>query len=106
MSDAERLLAELWAADEPAERDPRFALAVMQTIERRRFWIDIAGFVPAIVAVCAMLAALGPALAQAIAAAMPPLDNGLIAPLAAGVVMAGVLWSWVTGRLGALSGVN
>ena len=99
MSDADRLFAELWAMDEPAERDSLFALGVMQRIELRRFWQEAAGLAAVLVAACAVIWSLGPVLAPEVAAVMPAADSAAIGPIAAGLVMATFLWTWVTGRL-------
>ena len=100
MSDADRLLTELWAQDEPPERDSVFVLAAMERIERRRLWLEALNMVPLIAAACAALAVLGPGLARAIEAAMPTADSAAVAPVAGGLVIAVFLWTWVTGRLG------
>ena len=100
MSDADRRFAELWAMDEPAERDPVFALGVMQGIERRRFWLEATGLAVVVVAGCAVVWALGPALAPGVEAFMPAADNAAAGPIAAGLVMSVFIWTWVTGRLG------
>ena len=100
MTDADRMLTELWAQDEPPERDAMFVLAAMERIEHRRFWLDALGMAPVIVAACAALAALGPAVARAFEAAIPAANSAAVAPVVGGLVMAVFLWTWVTGRLG------
>ena len=100
MSDTDRQFAEIWAMDEPAERDPVFALGVMQAIEQRRFRLEAAGLAVIVVAGCAAVWALGPVLAPGVEAFMPAADNAAVGPIAAGIVMAVFIWTWVTGRLG------
>ncbi len=60
MSNAERRLAELFAADVPPVSDRVFALAVFERIERRRAWTDMLENVPLIIAAAALLWLLAP----------------------------------------------
>jgi len=66
MSDPERLLADLWAQDEPPERDHGFVLLAMERIERRRFWLSLLSLVPVTVLVCLVLWAMAPVLGAAL----------------------------------------
>jgi hypothetical protein len=61
--DAEAKLAALWAEDRPPARDPLFAIAVMERMERRRLWWR---FLTELVPTVVLLAVAGWALAPAI----------------------------------------
>lgn len=100
MSDPERMLAELWAADATPERDPAFVLAVMQRVERRRLWMGLLGQAPAVVAVCAALWAFAPVIQRAaVQLSLDPV-SGELAPVAAVLAMAVFLWGWSADRAG------
>ena len=93
----EGLLTELWAQDEPPARDPAFVLAAMEKVERRRFLMGVLALAPVAAIASLLLWALGPVIADASAAFR--FDAASIGSLAAAVVMALFLWSWVSGRL-------
>ncbi len=99
MSEPDRLLAELWAQDEPPELDPAFVVQVMGRAARRRFWLGLAALAPVVVAASAVLWALAPMLQQLAAAALPVLAGPTFGGIAAALVMAGFLWCWASGRL-------
>lgn len=96
-SDPERLLAELWALDEPPERDPGFVIMAMERIERQRLLMGVFALVPATLLVGLLSWALAPVIA--VAAQAVHLDGGMIGPLAAAGVTALFLWGWATDRL-------
>lgn len=83
MSDADRLLAELWAADEPPARDAAFLISALQGLERRRFWLGLASLVPLALAAAAALWALAPHAAAVVAALSSGLQPGAVLPTAA-----------------------
>lgn len=60
MSNAERHLAEAFAADMPPAADHAFTFAVLERIERRRAWTDAMELVPYIIAAAALLWILAP----------------------------------------------
>jgi hypothetical protein len=97
MGDPEVLLADLWAQDEPPERDPAFVLEAMAHIERRRLWQSIAALAGAAAMISLVLWALAPVIAE-LARALP-LDGSMLGPLIAAGVMAVFLWSWASDRL-------
>ena len=97
MSEPEQLLTQLWALDEPPERDPVFVLGTMERVAQRRFWMGVLALVPIAVAASAVLWALSPVIAAVARATVP--DGAMLAPVAAAAVMAWFLWSWVSDRL-------
>lgn len=97
MTDADRLLAELWAQDELPARDPAFLLAAMERIERRQFLTGVLALAPVAAVASLLLWALAPVIAAAGAALR--FDGASIGPLAAACVMALFLWSWASDRL-------
>ncbi len=60
MSNAERKLSELFAADVPPATDRTFTFAVLERIERRRAWAEALEMVPYILAASALLWILAP----------------------------------------------
>ncbi len=98
MSDPDRLLADLWAADEPAERDHLFVLSVAAEIERRQFWLGLASMVPIAVAAAAILWAIEPLILQTAQGWLTFAGQPAVATAAAGVVLALWMWSAVSGR--------
>lgn len=62
MSEAERRLAELFAADQPPATDSAFTFVVLERIERRRMWLKILNRVPFFIAAAALLWLLAPAI--------------------------------------------
>lgn len=62
MSDADRRLAQLFAADMPLATDRTFTIAVLERIERRRMWLTMFETAPFFVAAAALLWLLAPAL--------------------------------------------
>lgn len=60
MSNAERRLAEAFAADMPPATDHAFTFAVLERIERRRAWTDVFESVPFIIAAVALFWLLAP----------------------------------------------
>ena len=59
-SEADQLLAGLWAQDEPPARDPAFVIAAMERIERRRLLEGVLALVPVALAASLLLWALAP----------------------------------------------
>ncbi len=98
MNEADPALAALWAADEPAERDPVFVLAVMAEVERRRFWVSLASLVPVTVAASAILWALSPIIRTAADRWWGLVDQPAMIASAAAATLAVWLWSVVSGR--------
>ncbi len=98
MSNPDRLLADLWAVDQPAERDPVFVLAVMAEVERRRFWLSLASLVPVAVAASAVLWALSPLIQSGAERWLTFVEQPAVAACAAAAVVTVWLWSAVSGR--------
>jgi hypothetical protein len=102
VSDPDALLAnrlsELWAADEPPQRDPQFVVAVMAKAARRRFQLEVLGMVPLVVAAGAILWALSPWLAAVLDRATLAIATPAVAATAAAIAMALWLWTCVEGR--------
>ncbi len=98
MTDPDRLLDSLWAEDEPPARDPAFVIAVMETTARRRLLWQVLLLAPLAAAAGAMLWALGPMVGRGLG---PP-DGPVFGEIAAALIMAVFLWSWVSGRPGSL----
>jgi hypothetical protein len=98
MSDAERLLSELWAADEPAARDHAFLLSVMEKVERRRFLLNVASLLAAAFAAGAALWALAPSIETMVAAVTPAALAPALGPLLAAAVLAIWLGGWTPER--------
>lgn len=86
MSDADIRLKALLAVEEPPARDPGFALAVMERIERRRFWTELLMGAPIAVAVCVALWALAPFLTDAAVQWIGPFAQGALMPVLAVVL--------------------
>ena len=93
MSEADRLLADLWAADEPPERDHAFLLAAMLRLERRRLQVNLLCLVPLCAAAAAVLWALEPQAAGLLMALRPALQ-----PLNAAALAAAMFASWLLFR--------
>ncbi len=94
MTESERLLAELWAADAPPARDATFSLTVMQEVAKRRFRLGLARLAVMTLAGGAVVWALAPSadtLSRALAQA--PV-GGVIGPFAAAGFLAWGVWSW------------
>lgn len=83
MSEADAMLRRLLAVDAPPARDPAFSLAVMERVQRRRFWSEIAMAVPAAVAFCVILWAIAPMLTDMAVRWVGPLSQGVILPVLA-----------------------
>lgn len=98
MSDPERLLTELWAADAPPERDPMFVLEVMQRVERRRLWLSLLAQAPIFVATCVALWAFAPVVRRAAEQLSASQSFAQIAPVAAILATAVFLWGWSADR--------
>jgi hypothetical protein len=81
MSDA--LLKSLFEADAPPARDVAFTLAVMERVERRRFWTEAAMLVPAVIAACVVLWALAPALNEMAVSWLGPFGQSAFVPVIA-----------------------
>jgi hypothetical protein len=86
MSDADLALKALLAVDEPPARDPAFSLAVMERIERRRFWTEVLFAAPIALAVLVALWALSPLLTLAAVAWIGPFAQGALMPVLAVVL--------------------
>lgn len=86
MSEADIMLKALLAMEEPPARDPAFALAVMERIERRRFWTELLMGAPVAVAVCVALWALSPFLTDAAVQWIGPFAQGALMPVLAVVL--------------------
>jgi hypothetical protein len=86
MSDADAMLRTLFAAAEPPARDPAFTLAVMEKVQRRRFWIEVLTFAPVAVAVCVIMWAVAPMLTDLAVQWMGPIAQGAILPALAVVL--------------------
>jgi hypothetical protein len=100
MTDPDRLLADLWAADEPPARDPGFVLQVIERVERRRLWLELGGLVSTAFAAGLALWALAPAIDLAVRRLAPaPWDPALMTLAGAGL-MAAWLWAAVSGSAG------
>jgi len=99
MTELDQRLQSLWAADEPPAADPAFVLAVMERAERRRLTLDIASLVAPTVGGAAVLWASAPWLSRAWTLAAPMIVTPAFAAGVAGLVTAGWLWAWVSGRL-------
>lgn len=95
MSSPDALLAELWAADEPPERDPAFVIAAMERVERRRLWMRLLVLLVLTLVGGVVSWALAPMLAM-MGQLVHPQD--LVVYAAAGL-MALFLWSWASDRL-------
>jgi hypothetical protein len=93
MSEAERLLSDLWAADEPAARDHAFTLSVMEKVERRRFLLGMGSLLAAAFAAGAALWALAPEIETMLAAVTPV----SLAPAVGPAVVAAVAAAWLLG---------
>jgi hypothetical protein len=83
MSEADMRLKALLAVDEPPARDPVFALAVMERIERRRFWTELLLGAPVALAACMALWALSPFLTEMAVQWIGPFAQGLLMPVLA-----------------------
>jgi hypothetical protein len=86
MSEADIRLKALLAVDEPPARDAVFALAVMERIERRRFWMEILLGAPVALAVLVALWALSPLLTEMAVQWIGPFAQGLLLPVLAVVL--------------------
>lgn len=64
MSDADLLLKDLLAVDEPPARDVAFTLAVMEKVARRRFWLEAVMWLPMLLAAGLVSWALAPSLTE------------------------------------------
>jgi hypothetical protein len=60
MSDADAKLKALFALDEPPAHDQMFVLEAARRLQARRFWIDLAGGLPWVIAASAACWALAP----------------------------------------------
>jgi NO-binding membrane sensor protein with MHYT domain len=98
MSDADALLADLWAQDDSPAQDPAFVIAVMQKVERERFRLDMAWLVIGCFAAGLVFWAFAPLLDAAIRLAGPLTQPAVLAPVAAALAMAAFLWSWTSER--------
>ncbi len=96
MSDPDHLLTELWASDEPPERDARFVLSVMEAVERRRFRYGVGMLVLIAAGASAVLWALAPLIEAALTPLLAAAGGPAFAELVAAVAMAVFLWSWVS----------
>ena len=83
MSEADIKLKALLAVDEPPARDPAFSLAVMEKIERRRFWTELLLSAPVALAALVALWALSPFLTQAAVDWIGPFAEGALLPVLA-----------------------
>lgn len=92
---AERVLAELWAQDEPPAQDLAFVLATMERVERRRLIEGVLALLPLAAAASLVLWALAPVIAVVAAR----VDAPALGPLIAASVMAVFLWGWASDRL-------
>ena len=101
MSEADARLKAIFAADEPAPRDPAFAAAVAEAVTRRRFLGDLALLAGATVVGAFALWALWPALEPALVS----VSQGL-APVAAGLALAACLMAILGARPGAAIGLD
>lgn len=86
MSDADLKLKALLAVEEPPARDPAFALAVMEKIERRRFWVELLMGAPVALAACVALWALSPILTQVAVEWIGPFAQQAVVPVLAVVL--------------------
>jgi hypothetical protein len=86
MSSADLLLKDLFAAGQPPARDTVFTLAVMERVERRRFWTEIAMLVPVVVAACVALWAVAPMLTRLAVSWVGPVTSSALLPVLALVV--------------------
>ncbi len=100
MTDPDRLLEGLWAEDEPPARDAAFVIAVMETAARRRLLWRVLALAPLAAAASAVLWALGPVIGAALGGLAGPVPGQTLSEVAAALIMAVFLWSWVGGRLG------
>lgn len=83
MSEADAILRSLLAVDEPPARDVAFTLAVMERVERRRFWTEVAMMAPAVLAACLVLWALAPALTELAVRLIGPFGQNALLPILA-----------------------
>jgi len=95
MSDADALLADLWAVDEPPERDPAFVIAAMERIEQRRLWSKLL----VLAAMTALVGLIAWAVAPVLAMIGQVLTPDAVLPYAGAALMALFLWSWASDRL-------
>ena len=96
MTESERLIAELWAADEPPMRDAAFSLAVMEGVAKRRFRRGLASLAAMTLAMGAVMWGLAPAADTVSRALAQSPAGGLIGPFAAAAFLAWGVWSWST----------
>ncbi len=98
MSDADALLAGLWAQDESPAQDPAFVIAVMQKVELQRFRLDMAWLVIGCFAAGLVFWAFAPWLDALVRLSGHLAAPSVIAPVTAAVAMAVFLWSWTSER--------
>ena len=79
MSDAERRLAELFAADLPPAADRAFAFAILERVERRRAWLDMLEIIPFVIAAGALLSVLAPFIEQALQSSLAAISSPVFA---------------------------
>ena len=100
MTDPDRLLAELWAADEPPAQDPEFVLRVIEQVERRRLWLELGGLVSTAFAAALALWALSPVIDPAVRRLAPAPWDPALATVGGAALMAAWLWAAVSGSAG------
>lgn len=83
MVDADLELKALLQVEEPPARDPAFALAVMERIERRRFRAELLMGAPMALAACLALWALSPLLTRLAVDWIGPVAQGMLLPVLA-----------------------
>jgi hypothetical protein len=83
MSEADAMLRTLFAADEPPARDPAFTIAVMERVQRRRFWTEVMMLAPMAIAFCVILWAMAPMLTDLAVQWMGPLARSAVLPVLA-----------------------
>ena len=97
MSEPDRRIAELFAADEPPARDTAFVLLVIERVERARLWLNLAWLALLTIAGGSTLWVLAPLFTPALADTAAVLAPVMLPVTAAGV-LAGAVWMWSQGR--------
>ena len=91
--DAEAKLAALWNEANPPARDPAFALAVMERVERRRMWLQLLERVPLVSVVGVLAWAFAPAVETVVVAGSE--DLGQIASTGVAVALSLLTGVWL-----------
>lgn len=91
--DAEARLREAWAQAAPAARDPAFAVAVMEHIERRQMWSDLLNLVLLMLILGVLGWAFAPAIEQVVASGAN--DLGQLATTSLALALSLVVGIWL-----------